>query len=275
MSDQMSHPFPSTRPEISISESTDKIDEIDFIELRWWFVTPQLGDRTMWASYDAETLDLTSVKDMAATVPARIHRVDCTEIQINEWSRENGWRIADGFFYSKTSEAKESQWVAVLWQNDSRPCDNGKKVFFSFQDEGFEGQWGGSGTRRLYDDGKYQLQADGSYKVTDGSGLGAGVYDVTIGDRTFCCLRVLQADLSVPGGGELCEAYVERGGRTVFFRRYDGRFFRPGYGKDLAKEHPNNNRIVLNDAEFVHFNCSGRPHDVITSTGLGVGTGGL
>ena len=100
------HPFPQTRPAVKISKSTEKVDEIDFVELRWWFAIPQLGDRTMWASYDAETLELTSVKDMVATVPASIHRVDCTEIQINEWSREQGWRLADGFFYSRITEAE-------------------------------------------------------------------------------------------------------------------------------------------------------------------------
>ena len=140
-------------------------------------------------------------------------------------------------------------------------------MFSTFVDEGFEGDWGKGDKRKLYDDGRYQLQADGSYKITDGKGLGAGVYDVTIGENKFCCLRVLDPDLSASEGGELVEAYVERGGRTVFFRRYDGRFYR---GTDLVQKYLNNIRIVINGVVYVHCDCTGRAHDTITNTSLAV-----
>ena len=255
---EQGHPFPPMRPDIRLVQSTEKLDEIDCLELRWWFAVPQLGDHTMWASYEADTLELSSVTDMVATGPARIHQVDCIEIQVNEWLRGEGWTIAKRLIYGKIEEIDESRWIAVITQSE------GKKVFFTFVDEGFDVEWGGNHTRKLYDDGRYQLQADGSYKIADGKGLGAGVYDVTIGENTFCCLRVLDPDLSVPEGGELVEAYVERRGRTVFFRRYDGRFYR---GTDLAQKYPSNARIVINGVVYVHCDCSGRAHDIITNSG--------
>lgn len=185
------HPFPQLKPKVKIVESATKIDEIDFIELRWWFSVPQLGDHTWWASYDQETSELGSVKEMLAIGRAVIHNVDCVEIQINDWSRKKGWSIGNGFFYCRIDEENESEWVAVAWQNED------KKEFSSFLDKDFEQAWGGTHKRKLYDDGQYQLQADGSYKTTDGIGLGAGVYDVTIGEDTFSCLRVIDTDLSI------------------------------------------------------------------------------
>ena len=80
---------------------------------------------------------------------------------------------------------------------NDRPESSHRKVRIS-ADADFEDDWGGTTSHRLFDDGRYQPQADGSYKVTDRCGLGAGVFDVTTGERTFCCLRVFDAELSVP-----------------------------------------------------------------------------
>ena len=64
------HPFPSTKPDVEIVESKAAIDEIDCVELRWWFGIPRLGDHTMRASYDADTLEVSCVTDMKATALA-------------------------------------------------------------------------------------------------------------------------------------------------------------------------------------------------------------
>mgnify|MGYP001121918927 CR=1 FL=1 len=259
---ERSHPFPPTRPDISIVESTEKIDQIDCRELRWWFAIPLLGDHTLWASYDANTLELESVTDMMATVPTRIHQVDCTEIQINKWSRAKGWAIADSIVYGKI-ERKETRWIAVITKRE------GKKVFSTFLDEGFHIDWGGCGPRKLYDDGRYQLQADGSYKITNGKGLGAGVYDITIGVNKFRCLRVLDPDPSVSERGELVEAYLESEGRTVLLRGFNSRFW--GKGRtDWSEKYPRNARIIIDACMYVHSDCTGRAHDIITNTALAV-----
>lgn len=88
---------------------------------------------------------------------------------------------------------------------------------------------------------------------------------MTIGENTFHCLRVLDVDISNPHGGELAEVFVESDGRTVFFRRYDGRYLR---GHDLVSKYPNNRRIVINDVVYVHSDCSGWAHDQLTSASL-------
>ena len=60
---------------------------------------------------------------------------------------------------------------------------------------------------------------------------------------------------------------VESGGRTIFFRRYDGRYLR---GHDLVSKYPNNRRIVINDVAYVHSDCSGWAHDQLTSASVGL-----
>jgi hypothetical protein len=180
----------------------EPIGKVDCVELRWWFGIPRPGHRTMRGSYDADTLELAWVIDMEATGPARVRGVDCVRIRADEWSAECGRKTQSLVFYVRVEEDAESRWVAVL--SDAE----GKKDLFTFLDEEFESQWGTSANpaRGLYDDGRYRPQPGGSYETTGGIGLGAGTYDFTIGWNSFRCLRVLEPDLSEPGGGELTEA---------------------------------------------------------------------
>ena len=103
-----------------------------------------------------------------------------------------------------------------------------------------------------------------------GRASAAGTYDVTIGARTFHCLRVWDTGGSPPNEQtELSEAYIEPGGRVVLFREFWGRHM----GKedtDWAVKYPDNIQIVIDDCVYVHCDCTGRAHDLITNTSLGV-----
>ena len=252
------HPFPPTRPDIKIVESSERIYEVDCQELQWWFAIPKMGETYMWAEYDGETQKLDAVTEMTPTMPAIIRDIECVEIQFKEWLA-NDWPPTPNLMYATINET-HTEWVSVV------DTINGKRIFNTIGDEWFEDQWGPALKRRIVDDGRYQLQPDGTYKLTDGTGFGAGTYDVTIGENTFHCLRVLDVDISNEHGGELAEVYIEKGGRTVFFRRYDGRFLR---GHDLVSKFPNNIQIVINDVVYVHSNCTGWFHDTFTLASLG------
>ena len=252
------HPFPPTRPDIKIVESSERIDEVDCQELQWWFAIPKMGETYMWAEYDGETQKLDAVTEMTPAMPAIIRDIDCVEIQFKEWLA-NDWPPTPNLMYVTINET-HTEWVSVV------NTINGKRIFNTIGDEWFEDQWGPALKRRIVDDGRYQLQPDGTYKLTDGIGFGAGTYDVTIGENTFHCLRVLDVDISNEHGGELAEVYIEKGGRTVFFRRYDGRFLR---GHDLVSKFPNNIQIVINDVVYVHSNCTGWFHDTFTLASFG------
>ena len=256
------HPFPLTRPDVTILESSENIDEIDCPELQWWFAIPRLGEHCLWAAYESDTLELTGVVEIVSTAPATIRDIDCVELRLRKWSARDDWPMEfnPGLMYALLEE-QQARWLSVVKTLD------GRRVFETVGDKWFEQTWGGRMRRRIVDDGRYRRQPDGSYKTANGTGLGAGTYDVTIGGNTFCCLRVLDAipGLSTPNGGELVEAFIECGGRTVFFRRYDGQFYRDS---DLVRKYPNNQRIVIDDIVYVHHDCTGRAHDTITCTGM-------
>ena len=255
------HPFPQKRPDVKIVESDDRISEVNCSELQWWFAVPEMGEPHFRAEYDANTLELDVIVEMTPTASATIRGINCVELRVEEWLVPRDWPpggVPDLMY--ATIDDTYTRWISVVDTID------GKRVSNTIGDDGFEEQWGGPAKRRIVDDGRYQLQADGSYKITDGQGFGAGTYDVTIGENTFHCLRVLDVDISDPHGGELAEVFVESSnGRTVFFRRYDGRYLR---GHDLVAKYPNNRRIVINDVVYVHSDCSGWSHDQLTSFSL-------
>lgn len=256
--DTIKHSFPQMRPEVQIVESSEKITEVDCPELQWWFAVPQMGESNLWAAYNGETMELEAVVEMVPTTAAQIQGIDCVELQVREWASTPDWPDPVDLFYASLDDTY-SRWISVVNVVDQ------KKIFSTIGDDAFEEQWGGPIKRRIVDDGRYQLQRDGSYTITDGQGLGAGTYDVTIGENTFHCLRVLDADISLPHGDELAEVFIERGGRTVFFRRYDGRYLR---GHDLIEKFPNNRRIVIDDITYVHSDCTGWFHDSLTEASL-------
>ncbi|MCY3742127.1 MAG: hypothetical protein OXH00_14015 [Candidatus Poribacteria bacterium] len=256
----LKHPFPQQRPDVKIVESEDRITEVDCPELQWWFAVPEMDEPHFRVEYDANTLELDAIVEITPTAPATIRGIDCVGLQIREWLAPRDWPdVNPPVMMYATLDDTYSRWISVVNIVD------GKQASYTVGDEGFEDAWGGPLKRRIVDDGRYELQADGSYRITDGQGFGAGTYNVTIGENTFHCLRILDVDISEPHGGELAEIYLESGGRTVFFRRYDGRYLR---GHDLVAKYPNNRRIVINDIVYVHSDCSGWAHDQLTSVSL-------
>ena len=67
----------------------------------------------------------------------------------------------------------------------------GLRIVSTFLDDGFVANWGEGDKRFLVDGGRYVEEKVGVFRTTNGTGLGAGSFDVAIGDREFCCLRVL------------------------------------------------------------------------------------
>ena len=259
------HPFPATRPAIAITESDNKITQLDLPELQWWPIVPFPANRSMQATYEADTLEMSAVTEMVVTGPARVHDLDCVEIAVQERAIREDWDVPGRphLFYARLDE-KETRWLGVVQQMGDR------KVLRTFRDEWFAADWGQGEKRTIIDDGRYQRQPDGAYRTTDGQGIGAGTYDVTIGEKTFHCLRVWDTAGSPPSEhAELSEAYIEPGGRVVLFREYWGRHMGKG-DTDWAVKYPNNVKIAIDGCVYVHCDCTGRAHDIITNTALGV-----
>ena len=256
----MSQPFPRQRPPISIAPSRAKPFAVDARELPWWFGIPEVGDVTLWSIYDPPEWKVTSVTKMHATRSAEVHGVACTEIEIGEWEPQAGWSYGDRRAYGRLTRNRV-EWLAV-----SR-LDNGKRILRSYLDYGFEQDWG-SGVRVLEDRGHLRRLRDGSYRLRRRSAgaVGAGMFSVKTGDRrAVTCLRVFDFDGGPDEKGELVEAYLNRAGRTVLFRRYNGLRWRTKAGDPTWQEKlPEHAQVVVDGVTFVHW------YDCLTHTALGL-----
>lgn len=80
-----------------------------------------------------------------------------------------------------------------------------------------------------------------------------GVWVVTVGERAFRCLRVIDVG-PVSEEEVLIEAFVDERGRTVLARRYNGRLWAQSRYKTPWDERlPDALRIVIDGVTFVHW----------------------
>jgi hypothetical protein len=227
----------------------------------------------MWASYDALTGELVTVADIVATRPAKVHGRPCVEMNYRESGPDA--KLENGFLYG-TIENGQARWVAVLLHESGGPAN-----LTTFLDKDFADQWdvpyrGHS----LCDDGACRILPDGSHSIDRAGDYVAGVYEVTIANNRFQCLRIIDAT-TISEYEELAEAYVDVSGRTVYYRQFRGRhcgsgiasfarFFQSGTQLiDWVQTYPQNERLIINDCTYVHCDCTGRAHEVITNTGMG------
>ena len=101
-----------------------------------------------------------------------------------------------------------------VWRSSYR---NGVPHLDTFLDEQFHENWGQKVTRIWKDEGRFQV-VDENHIITldpNKSG-GAGFFEVTIGEKTFHCLRVMDTYWATSNEGILVEAYLSQEGRTVY-----------------------------------------------------------
>jgi hypothetical protein len=248
-------PFPLRRPDIIITPSRARPFGVDCRELPGFFVIPEVGRRSLWATYDPPDWTLTEVTEMHARRPACIHNLECVEVEAREWTPDPGWTPVEWLHYARLTPEKV-QWLAV-----SKLVDD-KRTLHTFLDEGFDRDWGEI-PRKLVDRGRFAQQEDGSLRQRksrrcQGPGtIGAGMFRVKVAENAFTCLRIL--DVREPSEtGILAEQYLTRAGRTVLFRRYNGRQWGRHRGSIYDgpawdERFPHHSRIVIDGITFVHW----------------------
>lgn len=251
--------FPHRRPDIEIVPVQVQPFAVDCRELRWWFAVPEVGEQTAWATYDPPEWTLTSVTNMTCVRKARVHDIEGVEIKVDEWDPEHGWQEGAWTMYARLTP-NTVQWLATL------QLRQGVRILRTFLENDFDQDWG-EASRRLEDAGRYTPLGEGRFRLYEASesgnatesGIGAGFYSVRIGENEFTCLRVLELTTapSPSEEGILVEAYLTAEGRTVLFRRYNGRRWRVGrgepYDKPWDEQLPRAARLVINDVTFVHW----------------------
>ncbi|NKB66042.1 MAG: sigma-70 family RNA polymerase sigma factor [Candidatus Latescibacteria bacterium] len=269
--DDKQQPFPQYRPDIRIEPSRKKPFRIDFREMTWWFVVPEVGDRVRYAWYEPlvagdEAWRLSQIASLEAVCPAVIHGRPCVQIEV-----ANQHFDRTGMTYDKTpgpekghrvrvwgcSSEEEVEWLAVETLNS-----DGSRELMTFLDEDFHYDWGPPSQRAIEDNGCLREEADGSFsRRTDVPAImGAGVFEVHVGAQHFTCLRVFDVEKEATERDVMVEAYITREGRSILFRRYNGDRWAKGdapphnFGSELtwSEDLPHANRLIIDGVTYVH-----------------------
>ena len=278
MSTNQQRPFPQYRPEIRIEASQENPFRIDFKEMAWWFIVPEVGDRIRWAVYEPlkegdEPWWLSETVSLAACRPAVIHDRPCVEVEV-----ENQYFDQDGKILKREEDRHVKVWGhlaenAVEWIAVESLRPDGTRELTTFLDEGFYDNWGSS-PRLAEDRGCLRPQVDGSFaRQADAAQItGAGVFDVQIGRQHFTCLRVFEIEKEATERDVMIEAYITQAGRTVLFRRYNGNRWAKrdapphNWGEEMTWEEdlPHTDRKVIDGVTYVHY------YDNLTDAACGI-----
>jgi len=241
-----------------------------------WGVAPDVGATSWMAWYDPPLWRLTSVSYQRAVRPAEVHGLDGVEIETLDWdSSDPHWKPGHTHYVRLTESTFE--WLAFSH------IRNGRRILYTFLDEGFDEDWGES-PRRLEDTGRLVLGEDGTYALMEAPAetahidLGAGMFRLRIDERRFTCLRAVEFRAFAKKRASmersiLAESFFTRSGRLVLFRRYNGRLWKtqrnsPYAGQPWDEKFPDNDRLVINGAVFVHW------YDCLTDVSCGFDTAG-
>ncbi|MXW52699.1 MAG: sigma-70 family RNA polymerase sigma factor [Gammaproteobacteria bacterium] len=255
-------------PVISISKSKSEPFSIDLQEMSWWFVVPRVGDSACWATYAAieegKTFYLKSVHSLHAKCAAEIHGRECVEIEIDE--KENSSNRSFVSFGEGDRSLRiwgdltdtEVHWIAI----ESERSD-GKRSLYTFLDEGWDLDFGVCDRvvpmRSLPDDKIGQTPSAHSKfprLFCD------EVYDLRIGNsKAIECMRVFDLESEPTDSDVMIDAYVNRAGRTVLARRYNGNQWAKAEGSKhflgtkatWAEEFPHAYCQTISGVTFVHY----------------------
>ena len=266
MSTDRKPPFPRLRPEIRIVASGEEAFRIDFKEMAWWFIVPEVGDRVRWASYDPPKEGdapwrLSETVSLAARRHAVIHGRSCVEVEV-----ENQYFDQDGRLQKREEDRHVKVWGhlaenAVEWIAVESLRPDGTRELTTFLDEGFYDDWAPS-PRLIEDRGCLHLQTDGSFarQADAPEVMGAGVFDVHIGQQRFTCMRVFEIEKEATERDVMVEAYITQAGRTVLFRRYNSNRWAKrdapphNWGEEMTWEEdlPHTDRMIIDGVTYVH-----------------------
>lgn len=208
--------FPPFEPEVKVRHLPGKEMSVDCLDARSLFVLLQDGATCEFAFYDYPDKALTGISRMKVEGRIVINGRECYEIA--DYSRELG-EPEEGILPSHwylSLEGNQLLWVRFVWREkgkvgrseeiDATPLPT--RLFVGLRTEGHE----------IYICGD-EIRGDFKTRIEV-----TGVAEVTIDGRTFRCLREVWTSFDkedVPL--KLAELFVSEHGRTVLFRRYNGR----------------------------------------------------
>ncbi|MBW3622027.1 MAG: hypothetical protein KY468_01295 [Armatimonadetes bacterium] len=239
--------YPELLPEIEITRLEDEPFEVEYRELRWWFIVPEVGQRRRWATYDFPERRISTIRFLEGVDTGQVHEKVCCEIRL-QVELDTHWGVERESYAYGAIEGGMARWYAWWHISD-------QLKLYTYRDPHFAHDWGSSPVR-IVDAGFFRWQDDTAFEKASRpwddplvDPIGAGVCRVRVGDRSYRCLRTIEVDVEETERGTLMEAFIEESGRTVFCRRYNA----PNY--PLGEQEA---RTVLK--ESLTLTCNGTPY---------------
>ncbi|MGO1946108.1 hypothetical protein [Brachybacterium alimentarium] len=251
--------FPTRLPTVTVDvveAPTSRTVHCD--ELQWWFVVPRVGDISRAAWYDRDTGELTRTRGTARPVAASAQDDDSVAIEIDERLPRSQ---AAGPEHNRISMAarlgrERAEFLSIT--SHGRTTDR--------TDRDFASNWGATGNRLLADAERLHATGPGSYRSVGSQGPRVDLVELTVGDRIFHGLRILDLD---PGedASEFGQSIVDlESGRTLAYWQYrpspwdddSGAWLatRPGVG------------LTIDGIRYQRRNCTGRDEVALTDHAL-------
>lgn len=244
--------LPEYMPEYSIKQSEKQPFAIVWEELMGWFLVPKLGERLMWGMYDSPSGKCDRVYDMRVIGKASVHGVEGVELTAVETPLDEKSDKLEYTFVAQLTDT-HCRYLACLRDID------GVRRYMTFLDEDeFTPNWGfGEGNcgnaTRIAPKGEIKRAGDTVTSIDKPFLLDiVGRYSVTIGGKTYDCVCVMDIETYVTD--VVSEQYIDAHGRTVLWRRFNRDDWAiDSYGKRWSERLPNNERLTVNGATYVHW----------------------
>ncbi len=251
------HDLPKILPPYTITPMADAPFPVRWEELDSWMLVPRLGEHIRWGLYDRPTGERTELTEMRVTGRAEIHGIEGVEIEVTQHDTQD-------YFRTGREEVIHRSFVAQLTDTHCRflaEChqENGVKKLFTFLDgDAFLGNWGYGEDNCGHEveiAPKGLIRRAGSVVTGPAQKDTIDIVDrctVEIGGKTYDTVRVM--NLLTFDDAIATEAYLDRSGRTVLWRRFnrdDWAFAR--YGKKWSEQLPHSERITVNGETYVHW----------------------
>lgn len=234
--------FPAVMPELTISKTDKQFFEVKCAEGN--FIIPVIGNRNSEGTYRYPDKKLACVSTCYVPKAAIIHEVPGVKVCRDTYNvREGKLYKNEAIWFSQLTD----EYIRDLGGIAGDADDEYPTEIYTFLEEDYD--IAVNGKDRVH--GRPLLITENPLTVVDGViraeeygvRYTTGVFDVTIGERTFECVGFI----IVANGSYATESYVDRNGRLVMLRWYESVGCLDG---DIARKTAENPKINVNGTEY-------------------------
>ena len=245
--------FPEFMPEFKITRTDETPIGVKCKELPNWFLLAENGGECQWASYDypeSPAKKLTSVTSMKVLGEAKVHGIDCLEIEVKDIFGEEHATLPS-YDYGKITDTHK-QYLAVTSFSD------GKKSIRTFLEDDFYDSWGlGENENEGFPINLtskaaviFDSETNISVKNYNTPDI-VGKYTVEINGKEYDTINLFNCDNK---HGIAVESYIDNNGRTVLWRRYNRNdWCFDKIGQLWSEKLPESKQIKINGELYVHY----------------------